>query len=171
MIRIVRGRVTEVKAEALLREARPDGGPLTPSGRIFFEALGPEGAHLLQLHDAPPGSAWITPAGSLSASFLIHLVVQSGDEPVTVESVRRALTNGLRRAAAFGIESVALTPLGIGAGNLDAETSAEVMVTVLVAHLEHDAAPRVFELVVGTEYEEDIFRRAAERHASPNRPS
>lgn len=163
MIRVRRGALTEAATEALLRETRPDGAVVSPAGRALLGRLG-EAAHLLELDDAPLGSAWISPAGPLAASFLIHLVVQGTDEPVSEESVRASLTNGLRRAAAFGIESVALPPLGVGAGNLDHERAARIVVETLAAHLEQGRPPSVFEVVVASEYEEDVFRRAAARY-------
>ncbi len=160
MIRVVRGVVTETDSEAILRETRQDGAVVSPPGRALMARLG-EAAHLLDLDDAPLGSAWITPAGPLGASFLIHLVVQGRDEPVSVESVRLALTNGLRRAAAFGIESVALAPIGVGAGNLDHEQAARVTVDAIGSHLEQGQAPAVFEIFVTNDYEDEVFRRAA----------
>jgi len=160
VIRVVRGVLTETTSEAILRETRPDGAVVSPPGRALVSRLG-EAGHLLDLDDAPLGSAWITPAGPLAASFLIHLVVQGTDEPLSVDSVRLALTNGLRRAAAFGIESVALAPLGVGAGNLTHEHSARVTLDAIGTHLEQGQAPLVFEIFVANDYEEEVFRRAA----------
>jgi len=169
-IRIVRGLWTESRTEALLREARPDGGPVSQAGRMLLERLGDE-ASLLDLDDAPLGSAWLSKAGPLPADFLIHVVVQGFDEPVTEHSVRNALLNGLRRASAFGIESVALAPLGVGAGNLDHERSAAVMVETIGGHLEQGQPPAVFEIVVASDYEEEVFRRAAAPYAPPDVPA
>lgn|GEM_PF-400261 len=170
MISVVRGVVTETTSEAILRETRPDGAVVSPPGKALVSRLG-EAAHLLDLDDAPIGSAWLTPAGPLRASFLIHLVVQGTDEPVSAESVRLALTNALRRAAAFGIESVALSPFGVGAGNLAHEHSAHVTVTAIESHLEQGQPPSVFEIFVTSEYEEEVFRRAVgsspESHPEP----
>jgi len=171
MIRVVRGTFTEARTEALLRETRPDGGPVSQSGRALLERLGEDASRLLDLDEAPAGSAWLSPAGPLPASFLIHLVVQGIDEPVSEQTVRTALTNGLRRAAAFGIESVALPPLGVGAGNLDHERSAELIVQTIGEHLEQGQPPLVFEIVVGSDYEEDVYRRAAAPYAPPDVPA
>lgn len=165
MIRVVRGELADSEAEAILREARSDGGPVSPAGRRIVERLGPEGAHLLELDEAPAGSAWLTPAGPLPSTFMIHLVVQSPEEPVSTVLVRRALTNGLRRAAAVGIETIALPPLGVGAGNLEHEQAATVIVETLVDHLEQGEPPLGFEIVVTGEYEEEVFLRAAADHA------
>lgn len=169
MIRVVRGTLAESKAEALLRETRPDGAVVSPAGKAMLARLG-DAAELFELDDAPVGSAWLSPAGSLAASFLIHLVVQGTDEPVSPESVQLAITNGLRRAASFGIESVALPPLGVGAGNLDHEHAARIVVDAIGAHLEHGRPPSVFEVVVTSDYEEDVFRRAAARYLPEEHP-
>jgi len=166
-LRVVRGVWTESEAEALLREAGPDGGAVSPSGRALLQRLGTE-ADLLDLDDAPVGSAWLSRSGSLSASFLIHVVIQGRDEPVTETSVRTALRNGLRRAAEFGIESVALPPLGVGAGKLDHERSAVLVVETLAEHLEQGGAPTVFEIVVASDYEEEVFGRAAAAFERPD---
>ena len=92
--------------------------------------------------DLPVGAAVITPGGKLEAAFLIHVVLQSSEEPVTSEGLRAALKNGLRRAAEWGLESMALPPLGTGAGNLDAQEAAAVMVPILADHLLSSENPR-----------------------------
>jgi O-acetyl-ADP-ribose deacetylase (regulator of RNase III) len=57
----------------------------------------------------------------------------------------------------MGIETMALPPLGTGAGNLDAETSADVMFEVLRGHMEKEEYPREVTVMVGTEYELQTF--------------
>jgi serine/threonine-protein kinase len=111
----------------------------------------------------PVGAAVITPGGDLPVAFLIHVVVQSAEEPVRKEGVRLALQNGLRRAQEWGLDSLALPPLGTGAGNLGAEESAEVMVPLLLDHLQRFQHPREVVIAVVDEYENEVFRRAVER--------
>jgi len=82
--------------------------------------------------------AVITPAGDLSASFIVHVALQSYEEPVSAGSLRKALLNGLRHACRMGIETMAIPPLGTGAGNLDAEQAADVMFGVLRGHMEEE---------------------------------
>ena len=79
---------------------------------------------------------------------------------MTVRSVERGLRNALRRAADFRIDSLALPPLGFGVGNIDAESTAQMLVDVLAAHAQGGEPPTALEIVVETEYEEEIFRRA-----------
>jgi O-acetyl-ADP-ribose deacetylase (regulator of RNase III) len=74
--------------------------------------------------------------------------------------VARALSNGLRRADEWGIEALTMPPLGIGAGNLDAESAADVMVPILKEWLRSDRQPRHIVVVVESEYEREAFERA-----------
>ena len=107
--------------------------------------------------EVPVGGAVITPGGALQADFLVHVVVQSGEEPVTASGVRKALVNGLRHACRLGVETMAIPPLGTGAGNLDAEAAADVMVPVLREHLEREDYPRHVLVMVTTAYEMETF--------------
>lgn len=108
MIAVRRQNLAAADVECILRSVSSSLEPLTAIGREVRGAV-------------------ITPAGDLSASFIIHVAVQSHDEPVSVGGVRKALLNGLRRASTMGIETLALPPLGTGAGNLDAEAADGVL--------------------------------------------
>lgn len=159
MIRVIRGDLAQVTADCLLRAARSDGAPVDAVSRRLDSMAGSSVTERVAAQgEVPPGTAYLTPAGELSASFLVHVVVQSPDDPVTQATVRRGLVNGLRRAADLGLESVALPPLGAGAGNMAVEETARLMVEVLTEHLAAGAAPRLFHLVVQSEYEEEVFR-------------
>ena len=57
----------------------------------------------------------------------------------------------------MGIETLALPPLGTGAGNLDAEAAAAVMFDVLRGHMESEEHPREVTVMVATEYELQAF--------------
>ena len=71
-------------------------------------------------------------AGDLCVELLINAVVSSDTEPISRAGVRRALTSALQRACDWQIEHLVCTPFGLGAGNLDLEESAEIMVEILV---------------------------------------
>lgn len=69
------------------------------------------------------------------------------------------------------MESLAMPVLGVGAGNLSAEESAEVMVPMIQDHLSRHEHPAEVILAVSSEYEKDVFDRAVElaRHQSSAR--
>ncbi len=165
MIKVLLTDGKDVEAEAILRSVYSNLGPDTPFSRDLELLAGSEVTRRLQATgDLPIGAAVISPGGDTGKSFLIHVAVQSVDEPVTVEGIRSALLNGLRRAEEWGLESLALPPLGTGAGNLEADEVAGVMVPLLFRHLQGAKALSEVSILVGTAFEEDVFNRAVEWH-------
>jgi O-acetyl-ADP-ribose deacetylase (regulator of RNase III) len=152
------GELGKSDAAAVVRAVRSDGEAITAAGRRLEVLAGESVSQRLQgLGDLPVGGAVITPAGDLPAQFIIHAVLQSVEDPVSSVTVRRALVNVLRRAKDLGISSLALPLLGTGAGNLDAEEAARLLVGALREHLHHGEEPRSFEIVVENAYEEGLF--------------
>lgn len=172
MIHVRVGDLAREEVEAVLRPVSSELAGVTAASREIERAAGDEVRDRLQRFGSlPVGGALLTPGGDLAAAFLIHVVVQSADEPVSRAGIRRALVNGLRRATEWEIGSLALPPLGTGAGNLDAEASARVMLPVLEEHMEERDFPREVTIAVTSEYERDAFQRAlAEPPASEGRP-
>jgi len=161
MIRVVQSGALEVEAEAILRSVSATLEADTPFSRNLEIAAGKDISERLQaMGDLPVGAAVITPGGELSGRFLIHVVLQSLAEPVTLEGLRSALKNGLRRAEEWGLESVAIPPLGTGAGNLEAEEAAGVMIPVVSDHLAQAESLREVLILVGTGFEEEVFSRS-----------
>jgi O-acetyl-ADP-ribose deacetylase (regulator of RNase III) len=73
--------------------------------------------------------------------------------------VVRGLRAGLGRLQEWGVRSVALPPLGTGAGNLDIEESAELTIPVLLDHVDAYDFPEDILIVVESDYEQDVFER------------
>ncbi len=161
MIRVVTGELTAQPSEGLLRAVRADLSPVNAGARDALLQAGETVVERLeQMGGLPVGGAVITQGGDLPASFLIHVVTSADDEPETDQVIRKALRNGLRRAEEFGLESLAVPPLGIGAGHLEVEDAARSMVEVLVDHVEEGKAPLELTIVVRDAYEADVFDRA-----------
>lgn len=164
MIRVREGRLADSESEAVLRPVSTALEPVCHPGREVEQEAGEDVLERLRgAGEIPVGGAILTPGGDLAASFIIHVAVQSWDEPVSETGVRRALMNGLRRASEWGIETLSLPPLGAGAGNMDPEDSARLVVEVLMEHMAAQPYPREVELVAAREYEAEIFRGALER--------
>ena len=160
MIRVRIGRLADVDAEAVVRPVRSDLEALTSESRELIGSAGPAvAARLRDMGETPPGAALITPAGDLDTGFLIHVVLQSPDQPVTAAVLGQGLTNALRRAEEWAISSVAIPPLGTGAGQVEAERAAEIMIPLLADQLRTGALERI-EIVVPSVYELEVFRAA-----------
>ena len=168
MIRIVPGELAEAEIDAVLRPVTAEWTAVTPSMRRLEIAAGEAPAEQCRrFGELPVGSAVITPAGDLPAQFMIHVIVRSIDEPVTASGVQRALRNGLRRLAEWGIQRVAMAPLGTGAGNLDADEAAAVMIPLLLEQVRAGGPPSEIEIYVDSEYEKDVFERHVALHGAP----
>jgi O-acetyl-ADP-ribose deacetylase (regulator of RNase III) len=174
LIEVRVGRLEDVSADAALRPVACDFSPVNPAMRRFDQAAGAAVAQQCgQLGVLPLGSAVITAGGELPVPFIVHAAGRSATENATPSSVRLALLNGLRRLEQWGFESVAIAPFGTGAGNLDAEESAEAMVPVLVQQLRAHGNPTRAILVVEDDYQRAAFAAVAGRpdryQAAPDR--
>jgi O-acetyl-ADP-ribose deacetylase (regulator of RNase III) len=170
MIRVTLSGVVEAGTECVLRSVSSELEPDTPeSRRIELGAGSGVVDRLRAMGTLPVGAAVITPGGELPVSFIIHVVLQSPEEPVRMEGVRLALENGLRRAHEWSLDSLAMPPLGTGAGKLGADEAAEVMVPLIQEHIQRYNHPSDVVIAVANEYDSDVFLRAVERVA--RRPS
>lgn len=166
MIEVRVTELAEVEAGAVLRPVSCDFAPVTPAMRRFDQVAGPAVAEQCgRLGELPLGSAVITVGGGIPAGFIVHVAVRSAEEAASPAVVQRGLLNGLRRLEEWGIRSVAMAPLGTGAGNLDAEEAAAAMLPVLVNHVRATDHLERAVLVVEDAYQEAAFRAAIARHA------
>jgi O-acetyl-ADP-ribose deacetylase (regulator of RNase III) len=168
MIAVVRGDLAGMRAQGMLRPVTAEWTAVTPAMRRLESAIGEAvEAQCRGMGELPVGSALVTGAGGLSADFLIHVIVRSATEPVTASVVGRGLRHGLMRAEQWGMEELALPPLGTGAGCLDAEESADVMVPILQEWLQGGSPPQEIRIVVESDYEFDAFDRRVRQLPAP----
>jgi O-acetyl-ADP-ribose deacetylase len=150
--------------EAIVRPVNATLGATTPIIRRLEEAGGATLAQQLRVqHPLAVGSAVVTAAGELPVDFLVHAVVMSDNEPVTRSGVWRATTSAMQRATDWELATVAVAPLGLGAGNLDVEDAADVMLDAIEQHLARARFPRAITIVVETPDERAVFERRLER--------
>ena len=147
------------EGEAIARPVNAMLGATTPVMRKLERAAGAAFVEKTRLaQPLPVGAAVVTNAGDLQVELLIHGVVSSDDEPVSRATVKLALMSALQRAVAFQIRELAIAPFGLGAGNLDIEDSADVMMEVLTDHMRRSSYPSSVVIVAETELEEHVIR-------------
>jgi O-acetyl-ADP-ribose deacetylase (regulator of RNase III) len=152
---------------AVIRPATATLGATTPLLRRFELAGGVAlRGQLTVAEPLPVGSAVVTGAGDLPVELLVHAIVTSATERVTREGVRRAFRSALQRTREWQLANVAVPPLGLGAGNLDIEESAEVMAGELRAHRHTSDFPRQVTLVAETADEATALEHAVARSAA-----
>lgn len=163
-VRVVVADPLTVEGDALVRSVGEGLEGVTPlSRRIGGEAGEAVLTRLRGMGEAPVGAALVTPGGGLPSTFLIHLVIRSVDEPISPSGVARALRNALRQAAGWEMDHLVLPPMGLGAGNLSAETSARVTLEALRDHTAESSIPCRITIPVSGSYEEDLFLRERAR--------
>jgi O-acetyl-ADP-ribose deacetylase (regulator of RNase III) len=152
---------------AIIRPATATLGATTPLLRRFELAGGAALLDQLTVADPlPVGSAVVTGAGDLPVELLVHAIVSSPTERVTREGVRRAFRSALERTREWQLADVAIPPLGLGAGNLEIEVSAELMATELAMHRRTSEFPRRVTLVAETPDEAGALEHAVARSAA-----
>lgn len=169
MIGVRIGELAEAGSAALLRPVTAAGEAATAASRRLESIAGERAlAQLEAAGELPVGAAVITPAGGADAEFLVHAVVRSHEEPVTLDTVRRALENAFRRLDEWGLESVALPLLGTGPGNLDPELVVSELVPMLRGLVR--TRPRQVMIVAESEYELSLIERELALPATPDQP-
>ncbi|MEP7382735.1 MAG: macro domain-containing protein [Gemmatimonadota bacterium] len=150
-----------VAADAVARPVNAELRAVTPVIRRLEVAAGDGLLRQLQMqHPLEVGAAVVTGGGAVKADFMIHAVVSTETEAVSRDGVRRATASALQRAHDFAVEALAIAPFGLGAGNLDVEDAARMMLTALRLHAERRARPSEVTIVVENEWEADAFRAA-----------
>ena len=164
MIRVRIDDLAFFDGEAIVRPVNEDLGATTPLLRRLEVAAGAQLHDQLRLQEPlPVGAAVVTSAGALSAQLLVHAVVMSRTERVTSDTVRRALTSALQRVESWQIKQIAIPPFGLGAGNLEIDESARVMLGVIAHHLGGARFPQEITLVAENADEERALSAALTR--------
>jgi len=162
VIRVVVDDLAFLAAGAVVRPATTRLDPTTPAVRRLETVGGPEFTRGLQVQkELAVGAAVVTAGGGdLPAEFVIHAIIQSDTEPVTRDGVARAWRATLHQAQEWEFTSLAVPPIGIGAGNLSVEDTAAIMMPILKTHLANAAFPASVSIVVETPEERDVFEAA-----------
>lgn len=164
MISLRRGDLCASTMDVIVREATDQGESRSAVGRRTEMVMGDEVLQrVAAMGEMPVGTAVLTPGGDLPSAFVLHIFLTSREEPISARGVEKGLRNALARVTDLEIGSVAFPPLGLGAGSLDAEVAADLLVSVLRPHLASGAQPQEFEIVVESDYEEEVFSQALTR--------
>lgn len=153
-----------VAADALARPVNGELRAITPVIRRLETAAGPALQRQLRLQQPlDVGAAVVTGAGDVEADLMIHAVVATETERVTRDGVRRATVSALQRAHDFAVDRLAISPFGLGAGNLDPDDAAQTMISAMRAHQLSRLRPVAVTIVVENDLEAEAFRSAIAR--------
>ena len=161
MIRVVVDDLAFLPSDAIVRPTTARLDPTTPAVSRLEGVGGAEFTNRLHVQqELVVGAAVVTAGGGdLPAQFVIHAIIQSDTEPISRDGVARAWRSALQRAREWEFATLTAPPLGIGAGNLSVEESAEVMVPVLKSHLGSASFPDDVAIVVETPADQETIRQ------------
>ena len=151
-IRVVQGDITEFQGDAIVNAANN----YLKLGAGVAGAILRKGGPSIQEECDRIGKIRVgAGAGNLPVRYVIHAAVL-GDEPASLETVRKATKSALEKAVELGLKTVAFPLLGTGVGGLPVEAVARVMLE------EIKKAPDTLEVTLYGYREEDAeaIRRA-----------
>ncbi len=157
MIRVVADDLASLPTDAVVRPTTDRLEPITPELRRLEQLGGP--TLWKQLRVSKPlevGVAVVTAGGDLPAEFVINAVIRSDQEPVTPDGVRHAIKSVLQRATDWGLGTITTPLIGVGAGNLDVEDAARILIDVLASDLPHATHPSEVCIVVESDVDREI---------------
>ncbi|MER3451879.1 MAG: Appr-1-p processing protein [Thermus sp.] len=126
-LKIAQGDITEFEGDAIVNAANNHlklgagvaGAILRKGGAVIQEECD-------RIGKIRVGEAAVTGAGRLKVRHVIHAAVL-GDEPASLDTVRKATRSALEKAVELGLKTVAFPLLGTGVGGLPVEEVARVM--------------------------------------------
>jgi O-acetyl-ADP-ribose deacetylase len=109
----------------------------------------------------PPGSAHVTPAGSLPCKAIIHCVASDVSHRSSAAIVSACVTNALQHAADLHCQSIAMPVFASGHAHLDYSTAVSVMCDAI-----HESSTNIAHIfiVIYDRSREDATRRAILEH-------
>jgi serine/threonine-protein kinase len=158
VIRVVVDDLAFVTADAVVRPTNGNLEPITPALRRLELAAGPRFREVCRVQrELGVGAAVVTAAGDLPAELVVHAVIQTSFEPMSKAGVTRAVAAALRQAEAWHIATLAVPPIGTGAGQLSLEDAADALLPALEEHVRTAQHPANVLIVVETDVEREIF--------------
>jgi O-acetyl-ADP-ribose deacetylase (regulator of RNase III) len=160
VIQVIVDDLATISADAVVRPTDESLGPLTPAMSQLDEYAGPRFAEQRRLTTPlKAGAAVVTGGGSLTAPYVLHVVIRDADAPVGRDTVRRALVSAWQRAADWELSTIAAPPVGAGTGDLSLEEAARLLAETFPSDpagcpkqlhivVEHDADRALVEAII-----------------------
>ena len=141
-IQLIKENLLELDVDALVN---PTGLMVSYGGRISWQLVERIGSRLSEtLWNQPTltlGEVFVTDAGSLPASYLIHTPIEEKPDRHTIASVVRGVTAALSKADSMGdVRTIAFPSVGSGAAHLNPLDLAGQVLTAIINHLKQGSS-------------------------------
>jgi O-acetyl-ADP-ribose deacetylase (regulator of RNase III) len=137
-IRVRQGDITTFEGDAIVNPANEQLRLDVGVAGAIRQAGGPSIQQACDRNGpVPTGDAVITAAGKLGVRHVIHAAIM-GEEPTSLETIRRATAAAIRLAVEHGDTRVAMPVLGSGLGRWSVREAAEAMLDIIRTSREAD---------------------------------
>ena len=168
VVGIVQGDITEMKTEAIVNAANArlahGGGVAGAIVRKGGQVIQEESHRWVQEHGTVKvGTAAITTAGELKATYVIHAVgprMGEGDED---NKLKGATLNSLRLADTHGLRSIAFPAISTGIFGYPLDRCADIMLSNTVEYLKGETRLERVVFCLWDKKAFDTFKRTLER--------
>jgi O-acetyl-ADP-ribose deacetylase (regulator of RNase III) len=163
-IDVWQGEIAELEVDAIIVSANESLFMTNPLARAVKRLAGEEvEREAIQQGPIQPGSAVVTGAGNLAASYLVHVVAVGHELKGSPGELVSALQAAFEITAHLSLVRVAMAPIGVERGVFSPEESAAALVEVLDGRRRRDEAlPTSLVIAVGNPNEASVFRSATE---------
>lgn len=158
-ILIKKGDITREDADAIVNPANSagamGGGVAGAIRRIGGQEIEDEA---METSPRIVGEAWVTGAGSLPATYVIHAATVGLDLKTDKDKIRLATRNAMARACELGVKTIAFPAMGTGVGGFPAADAARLMREEILSFADNPSAPEEVRIVLFDEKTYQAFK-------------
>lgn len=166
MIKVIKGDITKVKADAIVNAANTTllgGGGV--DGAIH-RAGGPEIlAECRRIGSCPTGEAVITTAGKLPAKYVIHAVgpVWRGGQNNEDQLLASAYLNSLKIAEKYNLKTIAFPNISTGVYRFPKERAAKIALQTIINFLKNSRVVKEIIFVCYDDENYEIYKKMTDK--------
>lgn len=141
-ILIKKGDITREYADAIVNPANSAGAMGGGVAGAIRRAGGQEiEDEAMETSPRIVGEAWVTGAGSLPVTYVIHAATMGLDLKTDQDKIRLATRNAMARACDLGVKTIAFPAMGTGVGGFPAADAARLMHEEILSFADNPSAP------------------------------
>lgn len=155
------GDIWELATQVFFNPVHENLRPMPGVGQQIIRRAGPEVSNMLsQRGEMGLGKAFISEAGDLRATFLVHVTIATLARKPTADIVDDALAEAFLICQRQSAKSIAIPPMAIEPGEIPVGVYANLVVKHTLSSLKRSRNPERIVLVAPSRYVEKIYQNS-----------